>query len=413
MKSLIFGLLSIIAATAHGAEEITIRSFLETAGEDFRLRGKQEIVDSFENAEPNTAFLRKAEIRTQTKDFDINKQRYSLRLYPRGWGETELDQTIRTQTQALYGIEHRLTMQDVLLERYLLILDHLKLRRSLDLNKASRALLEDELTVVKRRASLEQNISIPEVLDIENKISENILKTAEIEDRLLSNEDKIKNLYGANLPININASELVSINVVKNNLENLIKESRQEFIRLEYLKAKAELAGKQYELEKARRREYISYISIGYDSDHFDVAEKSFSLGVGVSLPIINDKSAETSKKYADFVNERIQSEQKASDIEGGIRSTVASLSRLMQMYALLEKKKLSEEKAIDTSSFLTPDGVDPLVFLKLKERANASQEKMDQVVYEIYENYALLLNRIGRLSAEQPNMLTKAVEKN
>ncbi|MDY6972672.1 MAG: hypothetical protein SV775_10135, partial [Thermodesulfobacteriota bacterium] len=83
--SLFFLFMGISRPDVHG---ITVCDFLATAIHDYTLVSQTEKVDFLYAATPNTPFFDRIELRSESDEFESSRQRYSLRFYPNGWGET-------------------------------------------------------------------------------------------------------------------------------------------------------------------------------------------------------------------------------------------------------------------------------------------------------------------------------------
>ena len=69
-------------------DALTIAEYIEAAKDDPRLKSKKAMSDSIENSN-DTPVIKGLEFRSETGNFDILEQKYALRLYFKGFGETK------------------------------------------------------------------------------------------------------------------------------------------------------------------------------------------------------------------------------------------------------------------------------------------------------------------------------------
>ena len=131
---------------------LTMNSFLSTTERDYSLENHQELLDYLETASSSTPYIDKIEFRTTTKDFEIARQKYGLRFYSKGWGETKFNNMLTESIIDAHRVEHEVIYNKALSKRYNLILDYLESVEHLKVMQELQAVYEDRISVLNKQS---------------------------------------------------------------------------------------------------------------------------------------------------------------------------------------------------------------------------------------------------------------------
>lgn len=397
-KGMIISLL-LLSGLILSAEDLTISEYIKNAKDDYRLQGKKEIVNSVGASSKNTPLLKSVELRTETENFDILRQKYAFRFYFKGIGETKSSNIVINGTKNLYNLEYQIDFIDILLERYSTILSYLEMKKTMELLDSMRSILEDRVAVLRKINTLSADANLTEIVDAEDAITDIDLEKIKLENTVSSIEYIIRDQTGADKTISFNANELISIDKIEESIDKIDPAQIASNINFEYRKQRVALAENELSLEKAKTYDFLSYFSLDYDTQNYDVPRNSFSIGLGINLPGIKNKEIEISKKKVGYMKEKLQCEKEQKDIEEKIRNNISSIKRLSKQYKFLIDRKQNDEAATSLKKYISIEGTNPLTILKLKESVIKDELKQVTIASNIYIRYITLLNLLGILS--------------
>ncbi|GEM_PF-2795936 len=316
------------ASFANG-ESLTIERFLATAEKDTQLQSHSELVEYMEASPESTPYIDKIEFRTETDEFDIKKQKYSLRFYPRGWGETELSKKISETTGKSVRAEHESLFGSVLQNRYELALDFLETLSMLNMNKTLLSVYDDEVNVLRKMSVRDLSFDIRTLVSAEDRYVDLQLELVKLENKVTGIIEKIKSIAGYYEEIMFDEETLIGPETIGERIRDIQPVPSPDNIRLRYQLVKAELAENRYMFEVAKNKKYLNFFNLQYDSDKDDSAEKAFSIEVGINLPFVNPDREDINRRKRVWFDEKLEYEKEQREASETIRSLSASLDRL------------------------------------------------------------------------------------
>lgn len=376
-------------------KDLTIAEYIKKTGDDPRLKGKLEMSGTFGGAK-NTPLLKGVEFRTETKNFDIMKQKYAFRFYFKGLGETKASNSVLQNYKDLYAAEYKIDMIDILLERYTVVLESIEIKKNISLLDSLTAVLEDKVAVLRKMSSISQDTSLTEIVDAEEKITDIELEKIELENRASSIELMVMEQTGSDSKPAFQNELLISIDDIEKKILDMEKAEHEPDVLVEYRKQRVELAESELQMEKAKTYDFFNYFSLDYDTDEWDTPRNSFSVGLAVNIPGIKNDQVDISRKKADLIEEKMKCETESSENEKSIKNNIRSIKRQIKQYRVLLEKNRDSEASTSLAKYSSMEGADPLTILKIKERIIKNEMKMQSILFRIYIRYITLLNLTG-----------------
>ncbi|MCP4348549.1 MAG: hypothetical protein GY795_23955 [Desulfobacterales bacterium] len=381
---------------------MTTDLFLATAENDSRLEIRRELVKYLENAPKGTPYIEKIEFRTQTEEFDITKQKYSLRFYPKAMGETECSRKLSGTAIKAAKAEHEAFLNTTLVQRYELILDYLETSSFLRLQKKLLAVCDDRITVLKKLSMSNLSFDINTLITAEDRYTELQLNIAELENRMVSVIRKIKTAAGSDARIAFDENRIIKVEIIEKMISSSEYVPVPGNIRLNSQKLKTELAKNQYDLEKTKDRDFLSFVGLEYDTDEYDDLEKSFSFKLAFNLPGISPNRDEITLRKQGWMEEKIKYEDEKRAISEGISALSGYLKQLIRQHNILVNRNKESNAEVSFRKYMEMEGIDPLILLKIKESILKNDVRTNRINYLILRQYIELMNITGRLS-EKP----------
>jgi len=390
------------SATFTKGESLSLEHFLATAEKDPQLESHSELVGYMEASPESTPYIDKIEFRTETNEFDIEKQKYSLRFYPRGWGESELSKKISDTTGKAVRAEHESLFNSILQNRYELALDFLETLSLLNMNKTLLAVYEDEVNVLKKMSISDLSFDIRDLVSAENRYVDLQLELVKLENKVTGVIEKIKSIAGYYQEVAFDEEKLIGPEDIGKLIRDIQPVPPPNNIRLQYQQVKAELAENRYRFEVAKNRKYLDFFNVQYDADKDESAKKAVSIEVGFNLPFVNPDREDINRRKRVWFDEKLEYEKEQREASENIRSLSASLDRLIRQHRILVSRKPESKAEISFKKYMEMEGVNPLTLLKIKESILESDMRLNRTAYLIRRQYIELMNISGRLS-EKP----------
>jgi len=381
------------------AAEISISDFLATAKKDYLLGYQREKADYLNQASSNSPFFDRIELRTETDEFTLSQQSYSVRAYPNGLGTTKNGQKVFQTTLESTKSEHDLLLHQALKKRYLLVSDLLDSRKLLALKKNLLDLYADRVTVLKRKIH-GLDFDVNDLIRAEDDCTGAQLELIDFENRIQTIEDEIRVYLPAAVSIEFDTGSLAGVDVIEKTMPQCKAVPGKDNVHLRNRNARLELARSRYELEKSENRKYISFLEAAYDSD--DRRHNSgevFSVQLGFRLPFINSGRLDINRRKLAFLTEKRCYAEFKNMLSENIRVFAGRLHSLLRQYeVVLANKKLG---GIESSlkSYMRLEGADPLALLELKESILKRDISLANIQHEIFLNHIELLDVSGKLS--------------
>ena len=381
-------------------ETLTIDSFIMTAQNDLKLQHQRELTRYLKDASSSTPYIDRMEFRTETEEFDLEKQKYSLRFYPKGWGETQYTKQVTKLASQSCRTEQLNYYNTALKMRYDLVLDYLETSSMIDLKRQLATVCEDRIHVLNKKSAGSLSFDISELIAAEELLTELRLELVGLENKITGLNHQISVAADSQKPVAFDRRRLIDISAIEKKIHELPQEITLNNVKLKDQKDKMDLANSKYMLEQAKGRDYLSYFEVSYDSDDYDDAKKACSIEVAIKLPFINSDQDGVNRKKVNYMKERLQYNEERRSLSEKRISMIRVLDRLIQQYTLLEANKKNSNAEVSFKAYLKMDGMDPLNLLKIKESIIKSDIQLEKTAFNIRWRFIELMDIMGSLPA-------------
>lgn len=383
-------------------ENLTMTSFIKTAEQDYILQNQDELNDYMDHAPESTPYIDRVELRTKTEDFDIeNKQKYSMRFVPKGWGETTYTRQLTETIRASGKTDSDICYNSALKQRYDLVIDYLETADLLDLKNKLIILCDDRINVLKKKSAGAISFDIRDLIDAEECLIKLRLELVKLENKKTGIVHKIGVAANSGAPIVFNNENLISVNEIHQTFEQ-VSGLDMGPVQLKSRKDKVDIALNKYNLEKAKTRDYLSYFQVSYDTSESDDPKKAYSIEFGIKLPFFNSDREAVNLKKMNYMQERLKYEEDKRDGIEKMMTLKDSLDRMICQHALLIENMEIGNARSSYNVYLKMEGMDPLNILSIKESILKSDIQRIETGYDVRRRFIELLFMTGKLS-EKP----------
>lgn len=396
-KTVIIFCLLLTVIICPDAFAVSMNEFLETAKNDHTLTIQNDEINFLKSTSSNTPFLNAVELRTRTDRYDINRQQYTVRLRPNGWGEAKVGKNVYEKTLLYNECQHQVLFNEALKNRYLMIVDLIYNRALLTLERSLMVLYEDKINVLKKSVN-NLDFDAGDVIDAEDQVIELQLDLITLENKISNIEDEIRKIISVQGPIEFDVKRMAGHKLILSIMQKMPPKPGKNNIYLKTAEMGAELARERFNLEKAESRRYIDYLEANYDMDEQNQLDRALSFEIGFTLPIVNPNRLDFNRRQLDSLKEKRRYEDQKRTVAEQTRITVQDLNRLMNQYNVLSLKKKSSKAESSLKTYMGVEGVDPLILLKLRESMLKTDIALEKINNRIYTKYIELLAVSGKL---------------
>jgi len=400
-KTVVFLLLILFAGSVSRAGAISVTEFLSSAAQDPTLHFQNERVDYLEGSSANTPLIREVQFRARVDQFKENQQRYGVRLSPTGWGETRHGRRVHKSRLEYNEAQLELLLNKALKSRYRVLVDFIRTRDLLDLNRKLMAIAEDRADI--KRKSIEDLDSDPTALvAAEDDIIQLQLEIIDLENAVRDLEDEIKTAMGSAEPVSLEPVGLIDIRAIRTAIKDFSHPPESENIHIRRAHLSTELAENRYKLEKAENRRYLSFFQFDYEMDERRDFEEAMILRFGVMLPIVNQNRLDIDRRMIISLREKSDYENLKREIAGDIPFFLRDLERSLKQYDILLQRQAASNAKTSLEVFQRIEGTNPLKLLKMKRSMLNTEVAIAKMARRIFRRYINLLDVSGKLS-EKP----------
>ncbi|MDY6950411.1 MAG: hypothetical protein SWE60_02785 [Thermodesulfobacteriota bacterium] len=377
---------------------LELNAFLASAEKDYGLKDHRELVNYLENAPGSTPYLDKVEFRTETEDFDIDKQEYTLRFYLKGWGETVSGEKLSERTKEAARIEHEAYFNRALRQRYELILQYLETASLLRLKHEVITLYEDRISVLKKQSGSSLSFDVNALIAAQDAYTDLRLEVTKLESQMSNIRDKINLAAGSEEKILFNEEKMISVEEIGQMIKNLPSDSEVDNIYLRQSKCRVELAEVRYHLEKAKDRDYLSFVEVSYDTNESAALQEAFCVQLGFRLPFITSDREDTNRIKASYLKEKLKYEEEKRATLERVVSLCRSVEGFIRQYHILADMGGRADPEASLKTYMKTKGVDPLELLELRESILKTDIRLNEISYQIRYQFVELMDIVDKL---------------
>ena len=414
MRINVAAVLLVIGCTgfAAAAPKSLLGRFLASSLDDSLILARQGHVELLKKTPSSIPLIGDAEFRVKNRAFDFSAQRYTLKLSPRGFGETK---ALRDYKRAQINYEETLSRYDLnelLLKRYVFFIDILE-RKSL--SNGYRELIpvyEDRIKVMeqlKASTDFDLTVLISTEKDLAKMISENIEEMQEV----TTANRYIWAILGDTLAGGIDTAGLISVAAVNKIIENMTFSLDETNIYLKNVKSEFDFSEKRYNVELARNRNIISFFDFSFDFGAYNDETMRYREGksydqnlayvmdIGIKLPFISGSREDIVRRKIDFLNDKEESIRLHNELIAKLHKDQADMQAYVERYALLTARETETDAAASLKKYQQLSGANPLVLLEIKEDLIKNRMEKEKIHFSILRNFIYLLDGTGQLIRE------------
>lgn len=413
MRIAVFALIAGMAQPLFAeARKHTLGDVLATARKDALVRARQSGDEFKYSTYGGVPYLRDVEFKVRNEGFSLPRQRYTLQLRPRGFGENRAAR-LYTSAQLSHNAQRdKVLLNQALFDRYLLIVDLLMWQANDRLYQEMIAVHQDRIKVLDKRRFAE-DFDLNKLVEAEADLTK--LKTLSLDAH--KEMEVIEQRIAADLApepyAGLDTAGMISIDSIIAETEKSTYVLDTNHVYLKYLDQGLGLAEKRFRLEQAESREWLSSISFSYDvgerldeldrrdeGKDYDMA-RAYILEASFKIPGLTSNSVDLNRRKADFLSEKEDVEEKRRELRQTMEKDIRDIHSLVSQYRYLMARENEVDAQASLKKYLQMTGVDPLILLSIKAGSLKNLVKIEEVKFGILLNYIKVMDATGRLARE------------
>ena len=303
--------------------------------------------DLLEENKFNSPWFRELDFRVRSNDTEVDLEDYRLRLGLLNPKEIKANRKYYQLLLDQQSLERKKLINDILLRRYELLIEHFYISNTLTINAGYVQELQQLRDLVINETS-----DIAEVVDLEMEITKLELRNTNLRQQLEivqlglgiaeNNSLKWNNDHVVN-PLDVN--NIISLNSGDNRPLGVL-EIEQELEREETILS----------IKKAESFSNLGYIQAEYDSDRGNDFERHFGFQIGIQIPVFNRDRPNIQRRQLEIVEDRAELEMIKQEELVRFSEYKSNIKHLVDQYAIVEKSfsKLDTLKALTTQNGAT-----------------------------------------------------------
>jgi hypothetical protein len=403
-------LLIALCALSGRAQTASIARFLSTAKKDYTVTAQHSKTEALKSFPYRLPFIDDVEFRVRNTAFESPKMRYSVRVQPKGFGETRAADALFKSQVSLTDQENQLLLNSALLFRYMMAIDLLERQTLLRRYSELTLVYEDRIKVLAKK-TYTTDFDLNAVIVAENELTK--MKDQKIEER--KEISILKREIGGYLA-DTGFSELDTTGIVGvETVSETVKPDRVAIdtnnVYLANYRLRFQVSGNKYSLEKAQDRRYISFLSFSHDQDQlldeldrrldrkaYDL-NNAYAVELGFKLPFVTADGREIARRKAAFLDDKAAYEQALRELIEKMKRDVDDIQALIAQYRYLMARENEVDAQASLKKYSQMTGVDPLMLLSIKQGTLENNIRKEKVKFNILKNYIRVLDVAGQLS--------------
>jgi hypothetical protein len=382
--------------------------FLSTARNDLSLSPTQSKIDFLKENNFNGPWVSRVEFRTRSNNANLSQEDFRFRVTPGNPGELKANKRYYDKQVVLLNIEYQDELNNALLNRYSLAIDHVfEFRKKENLNKQLG--INRKLIDLMSKGGGTYSVDMGDLIDVQSDELDMMLAMENSKINIDEIEYMIKDFYEYSGNIDWEQTDIIGIDDILNLFAEFKNKPSGQHINLVKMEQKNNLAAERFNIEKSERLNNIGYFQAEYDTDRGNEPYDHFGYQIGIRIPIVNPDKPQLNRRKLALMDDEALLDEKKDDFRKSLELAVLRMDNYNVQYNEINKKldHLSKQNFLALKS--------PGKSIKMSDMIKMNQfyidllDKKNSVEKKIYLTYLEYLNLNGKLTeAPMRNYLSK-----
>ncbi len=371
-------------------ESINVEDFFNFGISAFNISENE-----YKSGELTFPWIEEYEFRTRTRDFEFEKQEYTLRLSPSTPGKRKAQKALSETINRTPDIEYkelRCNHVRIIYEDWLALF---MIDQTLSILNKHGAILFDKQTIYNRMAGI-YDFDLQKLVKLQTNLNDIKIDKDDLEMERSLIEEK----YGINSK-EYDFSNFITMEGLAQKLENFIQGEIE--VEDEMAIYEQDLITKEVALEKAEDKQILDFAQIRYEGPHSDFLQKRISLGIGLRIPNSGNrllKIQELELEYAAIEHEKERKELRLKEKLVRLEKQLKSKIQSVRNFSSTVEKERTQLKSLG-DRIAQKEGFSPIILLDIEERHIETQLKELKLSEDLLSDYIDYLHESGRICSE------------
>lgn len=366
--------------------------YLATATSDPSLVAARTKVDFLSSTDHRLPFAQELEFRTETHDFLLDEQEYTLRFSPNVPAQQRRQADYHRAVVELARARDRPLLMKALVPKYRSVVDYHFLPKLLESQRQTLALYRRQLQLLRRQV-------VTDDFDLDDLVATEF-DIFEMEEKLLERSQmwrSVREEIGSVFPNDSITTDFLTIEAIESRMDSYPPPPALEE---EILRLRNELLLADYQRELAAINNPLDFIQARYGGRNSDAFREEFAVGLGLRFPIKGDKKLdlleieyEQRERTADHQIEMLERERKISE-------AATTVLFHLERYRLLNRQYADTQTEYALKRLEQLADADPLQIVQFQLILQKRQQRVLELRYRIYRDFVEWLEVSERLTA-------------
>lgn len=389
--------LMVLCIVASAQDSVSVVDVLKTSYADILYEIQDQQVTFLKENPFKVPVLDRVEFRTETRDFELEQQEYGIRISPNSIGERKYNKEYYSSSVKISELKRKSALNNALSQRYEYIIDLVITKRTTQIKRRMKLLLEDRITVLSRSRNT-LDFDYEDLLKAEDDLHDVELALIELDRKDVS----LKLQIGAflNLPNEFvfNAGDFIDVNFIENFALRVNGVNDSTHLGIATRRENVELAARDFLEEKAERNNPLGFFQATYRDDENGPLGNDLRLGLGIRLPIANSSQPRLNRLFLRQLNEENNLKVLRNDALSQLNTIKENLALLIEKYRATEKVIAEDNSETSLRRYLAIEGISPLILLRINESILHKEAILNDLEKQIFDEYLKLLKSTGKL---------------
>lgn len=315
--------------------QINIDQFLAAEIRDIEWQELERKQQFFENNSFASPWLREVELRARTRGAKLNPNDYRLRLGLINPGEIAANRNFKGTLGEQISLSKQIKLNDVFLERYQILLEHMYTSRQLDIIN-QRLIFNSKMKSVV--SNLDAAAQFEEWIELTSQETKLELEKEELNKNLAVLDLLIRQRHQFSAPIHWSGFEIVRPEQIMELL--LLETDSMPALSSQEAALQLKAAKQLYAIEKAESRSNIGFLQAHYNERWGDDLNARLGFQVGVTLPIFNKDKPKLDREKMELIEDELAIDRVAQELAENLSIGDLALQSLLRQTEMIASKQ-------------------------------------------------------------------------
>lgn len=392
----------------HASEAVVLDwgTLLGSIDKDPKLQSSNDRVSLLKQT-PGIGYWDDLELRYEMEGLDLREHKVNLRLQPNGFGERKAFRSVSQARLNKTQAEKELALAEALFDRYVLAVDWLYRTHQLAHHKILLGVYEDRIQV-------HQGLSGTDRFDPKDMV-ESQQMVVELEGHILADQNdlqEIEQVLGSLIigwkSVQLDTIGLLSSADLRARLETFPAKVDSTFPEYKVALESLKKVQREQDLERASRRDLLSYAQIGYAWQIPEAGERDktkpmedVSIGFGIRIPFGDGRKQDLFDTEVDIADEKASLVELQWELSKDVNKMNRKIGSLVRQMSVRDSFVAKVDAGSLFTDYALRAGADPLLLLKARATALSTAWDSEKLRFEAYLLYLEMLKMTGVLSRD------------